>query len=178
MRDITILSEDYIEVQKVILEAENFLKVQVQPELRTAEDTLSDLNDKGAFLMAKHSDIVSSVRDYDFPGMISGVTKMIDSSEDIPLKKVVILSKVTDPSTETPEYSCFSKEGCDMPVKKLVVTPNSIGKNIAYCKLGKILADATAAKRDLDIGFSTEDADKINESVQKLILIKSLESIL
>ena len=177
MREINILSEDYIEIQKVILEAENFMKCIISRDLKKADDVASDLNDKADFLTAKHSDVVNSVNNYDYNDLFSKLTKMVDLGE-IPLKKVVVISKVTDPDAANPESACFSKDGCDMAAKSFTVEPNSVGKETVYKKFSDMLNKTHAMKKDLSDSIDAENAEKFRASLNDLLKIRTLGSIL
>lgn len=177
MRDINILSEDYVEVQRTILEAENFLKCIISRDLKKMEDATDDLSDKADFLNAKHSDVVDSVNNYDYNGLFSRLTKMVDSGP-IPLKKVVVISKVTDPDAENPESACFSKDGCEMPVKSFEIEPNGAGKEVIFKKFSDMLNKAHSTKKDLSDSIEREDADKMRTALKDLLTIKSLGTIL
>jgi hypothetical protein len=175
MRDINILSEDYIDVQRIIAEAECFMKVRTNSDLGAANSATANLNEPADFLNFKHSDIVSSVKDFDYTNLFSRLSSMVDSGK-VPLKKVVIISKVTDPNADNSESACFSDAGCDMQPKSFTVEPNHEGKKICFKKLSGLLHDTDMAKRDLDHGIDTNSADIVKAALEKLLKIKTLEN--
>lgn len=175
MRDINILSEDYVDVQRIIAEAECFMKVRNDSDLSALGSATADLHDTADFLNFKYSDIVSSVKDFDYGNLFSKITNMVDAGK-VPLKKVVIISKVTDPESENSESACFSNSGCEMAPKSFTVEPNHEGKMVCYKKLSNLLNTSDIAKRDLDNGINNHDADAVKSALEKLMKIKQLEN--